>query len=408
LGWLSNIFNRSKNLEDVVDNLKNKLRKADERNLSLEECLVTKELDINKADKSIQKIIQIWKNINSSESLSKILTTIVNGLSNDLDFLYCMLFRIYSNKEGTKLKVSIASEVKYFNMEEILGNKLKTFSIPYDCKDNYIIQALKSKKIYQMDNFLDIFKGSDLILENNQLNRLSSIFMDREITVIPLMVQGNPFGCLLAVSLKKEVSSLDKNYLNLFAGQIELSVSMTKLLESVKAQAVTDVLTGLYNRRYFNEALDKEVNRSKRSKRPFTLITLDLDHLKQINDTHGHTAGDKAIASIGSALLKASRETDIPARFGGEEFAIIMPDTDTDGGIIVAERIRSMIASNKIEGIGNITASLGVATYLKHANTVEDLVKIVDEAMYLAKENGRNRIEIAKTQSSPGPKVEFF
>jgi two-component system cell cycle response regulator len=183
---------------------------------------------------------------------------------------------------------------------------------------------------------------------------------------------------------------------------------MTKLLETVKTQAVTDVLTGLYNRRYFNEALDKEVKRSQRSGIPFTLITLDLDHLKQINDNYGHSSGDTAIALIGKVLLANARETDIPARFGGEEFALVMPNTDIDGGITVAERIRSVIASKKIEGFGNITASFGVATYLKHANTLKDLVELVDQAMYSAKKNGRNRVEVAKTKICPESKVEFL
>ena len=408
MDWLSNIFNTSKKFEDKINLLQRKLHKANALNVSFEERIAAKELDINKADKSIQRIIEIWRNINSSESLPKVLATIISGLSNDLDFLYCILFQIHNDKDGTKLKVSIASEVEYFNIEEILGNKLKTFSIPIECKDNFLISTIRSQKIQQMENFHDIFKGSDLTLEKYKLDRLASIFIDRAITVLPLMVQGNPFGCLVAVSLKKEVDSMEKNYLKLFAGQIELSVSMTRLLESVKTQAVTDVLTGLYNRRYFDETLAKEIKKSQRSQRPFTLITLDLDHLKQINDTYGHSAGDKAIALIGSILLKSARETDIPARFGGEEFALVMPDTDTEGGIDAAERIRAMIASKKIEGVGNITASIGVATYLKHANTIEDLVKLVDQAMYSAKENGRNRVEVAKTMTGSEVKVEFF
>ena len=408
MDWLSNIFNNSKKFEDKINLLQKKLNKANALNMSFEDRIAEKELDITKADKSIQRIIQIWRNINSSESLPKVLTTIISGLSNDLDFLYCILFQIYNTKDGTTLKVSTASEIEYFNMEEILGNKLKTFSIPYECNDNPLISVIKSQKIQQMENFHEIFKGSDLILEKYKLDRLASIFIDRATTILPLMVQGNPFGCLVAVSLKKEIDSMEKNYLKLFAGQIELSVSMTRLLESVKIQAVTDVLTGLYNRRYFDETLAKEIKRSQRSKRPFTLITLDLDHLKQINDTYGHTAGDKAIASIGSVLLKNARETDIPARFGGEEFALVMPDTDVEGGIEAAERIRKMIAAKKIEGIGTITASIGVATYLKHANTIEDLVKLVDQAMYSAKENGRNRVEVARTILYPDARVEFF
>lgn len=408
MGLFGNIFDNSKKYEDEINLLQKKLSKANAVNVSIEERLAEKDLDIGKADKSVQKIIQIWRNINSSESLPKILSTIIRGLSTDLDFLYCLLFQIYKDKDGIKLKVSIASDVAYFNIDELIGNKLKTFSIPYECADNSLINAIKSQTIQQMAHFHDIFKGSDLILEKHTIDRLESIFIDRAITVLPITVQNNPFGCLVAVSLKEEVDSMEQNYLKLFAGQIELSISMTRLLESVKTLAVTDALTGLYNRRHFDETLIKEMKRSQRTKYPFTIITLDLDHLKRINDTYGHSAGDAAIAAIGNVLLKNARETDIAARFGGEEFALIMPNTDLEGGIVLAERIRAIIESKKVEGVGTITASIGVATYLKHANTIEDLLKIVDQAMYKAKENGRNRVEVAKTILRPDIQAEFL
>lgn len=402
MGWFNNTSNdNSKKYEEKINLLQSKLNKANERNETLEELLSEKELDVNKADKSIQKIIHIWKNINSSESLPKVLTTILNGLSSDLDFLYCLLFQIYKTEDGVKLKVNTASESGYFNMEQILVNQLKTFCIPYECNDNLLVSSIKSQKIQKMENFRDIFKGSDLELKKHQLDLLDSIFLDRGITIVPLTVQDIPFGCLLAVSLKKEVDSINQNYLKLFAGQIELSVSMTRLLESVKTQAITDALTGLYNRRYFDKALSSEAKKSQRTKCPFTLITLDLDHLKQINDTLGHTAGDTAIATIGKVLLQSARETDIPARFGGEEFALIMPCTSIEGGLCAAERIRSTIEAQKVEGVGSITASIGVATFFKHAETLADLVECVDQAMYRAKKNGRNRIEIATTSCLP-------
>lgn len=408
MSWLNNIFNNSKKYEDKINLLQKKLRKSEALNSTFEDKIAAKEQDIGKADKSIQQIIQIWRKINSSEPLSKVLATILSGLYNDLDFLYCLLFQLYNTENGVRLKVSIASDIGYFDLNEILNNKLKSFSISYDYDDNFLVSTIKSQEMKQMEKFSDIFKCSDLILNKYQLDRIESIFIDRAITALPLMVQGNPFGCLVAVSLKKEVNNMDKNYLKLFAGQIELSVSMTRLLESVKAQAVTDVLTGLFNRRYFNEALAKEIKKSQRSQHPFTLITLDLDHLKRINDTLGHTAGDAAIAVIGSVLKKNAREIDIPARFGGEEFALIMPDTDTEEGLIAAERIRSIIASKKIEGVGNISASIGVATFLRHTDKVEELFELADQAMYNAKNNGRNRVEVAQKMLKPQSKVEFL
>jgi len=406
LDWLGNIFNNSKDFEDKISLIQKKLDKSNNRILALQEQLLDKEQDINKADKTIQKIIQIWRNINSSESLPKILTSIINALCKDLDFLYCFLFQVYNVNGKPVLKVSHASQVSYFNLDEILDNRLKTFIISCKNDNNCIVKTIKSQKIQQIDIFQEIFEGSDITLEKNKIDKLESIFIDRAITAIPLMVQDAPYGCLVAISVHQELTSLDKNYLQLFAGQIELSVSMTRLLDTVKKQAVTDVLTGLYNRRYFNESLERETQRAERSRIPFTLITLDLDHLKHINDTYGHGAGDEAIAAIGKVLRKSARETDISARFGGEEFAVIMPNTDLEGGLIAAERIRAMIESFPMEQSGNISASIGVATYFKHADNLDDLIKLADQAMYTAKNNGRNRVEIAKTIICPGDRIE--
>lgn len=397
--WLNKILGGSKEqLEDCnkeIITLKDKIRKLVEVNKSLENQIETKSQDLNKANTTVSTIIQIWKNINSSESLSKVLTVIVNGLANNLKYLYSVLFQIYPDKDGAVLKVRIASDVKYFNIEDLLGNNLTNLSIPYSSVDNPLVQTIKSQEPQKIASFKDIFKGSNVRLEKQQLDRLESIFIDRAITVLPLTVNGRPFGCLLAVSLKKDITDAEKNYLKLFASQTELSVSMTGLLEQVKEQAITDPLTGLFNRRHFDERLSTEMKKALRTKRPFTIVSLDLDHLKQINDTYGHSAGDAAIATIGKILLQNVREIDIPARFGGEEFAVIMPEVDSDGGVIAAERIRAVIASRYVEGIGNITASVGVATFLKHANTQGELLELVDQAMYRAKKNGRNRVEIA-------------
>lgn len=398
--WLNNMLGDSKSSKEAVylkeiDVLKDKLHKVVEINKSLERQLKAKEQEVGKADKSILTIIQLWKNIKSSEPLSKVLSTILNGITHDLDYLYCILFQIHKDNNGAFLKAGVASDVKYFNLEEILGNSLSSYSIPYECDDNPLVYAIKTQKIKKLENFNDIFIGTGHNLTRITFDRLESIFIDRAITILPLTVNDESYGCIVAISLKKEINELEKNYLKLFAGQIELSVSMIELLERVQAQAVTDGLTKLYNRRYFNEYLTNEIKKSIRLRTPFTLISLDLDHLKHINDTYGHSAGDAAISSIANVLLQNVREIDVSARCGGEEFAVIMSGTDIEDGIIAAERLRSIIESKYVEGIGAITASIGVATFLKHANTQEELIELVDQAMYRAKKNGRNRVEIA-------------
>jgi diguanylate cyclase (GGDEF)-like protein len=168
------------------------------------------------------------------------------------------------------------------------------------------------------------------------------------------------------------------------------------LFQAVKSQAVTDALTTLYNRRYFEESLEKEVTRADRMKQPFSIIAIDLDYLKQLNDKFGHSIGDIAIKSVADVLKKNARSIDVAARMGGEEFNLLLPGVDSTGGMVAAERIRSAIAACEIEEVGHITASIGVATYLEHSDKIEELLEIADQAMYGAKRNGRNQVQMAK------------
>ncbi len=155
-------------------------------------------------------------------------------------------------------------------------------------------------------------------------------------------------------------------------------------------------MTGLYNRRYFEEFIKKEAVRADRQGQKFTVIGLDLDHLKQINDAYGHNYGDIAIKAIAEVLKNNARSIDIAARMGGEEFNLLLPGVDSAGGCIAAERIRKAIEAVELEKIGRITASLGVATYLEHSEDIEELLEITDRAMYESKRNGRNRVTIAR------------
>ena len=204
------------------------------------------------------------------------------------------------------------------------------------------------------------------------------------------------FGSLIVFSSRESISDSELNFLNLFAKQIELAITIADLFQAVKEQAITDGMTGLYNRRYFEEYIKKEAERAERQNQKFTVIGLDLDHLKQINDTYGHNYGDIAIKAIAEVLKNNARSIDIAARIGGEEFNLLLPGVDSAGGCIAAERIRKAIAAVELEKIGHITASLGVATYLEQSEDIEDLLELADRAMYESKRNGRNRVTIAR------------
>ena len=155
--------------------------------------------------------------------------------------------------------------------------------------------------------------------------------------------------------------------------------------------SVTDALTGLYNRRHLMGTLASEVQRSRRLRRPVSVLLADVDHFKQYNDTHGHPAGDVALAKIADILRKTTRGVDCVARYGGEEFLVLLLETTVATAAIVAERIRAQVAAEEFAG-GMITVSIGVAECPSHGDTPESLIESADAALYEAKDGGRNRV----------------
>ena len=174
-------------------------------------------------------------------------------------------------------------------------------------------------------------------------------------------------------------------------------------LQRSEAASVTDDLTGLYNSRYLNLVLRRESKRASRSGRPLSLLFLDLDGFKQVNDTHGHLAGSKALVEAAVIIRGSARETDVAARFGGDEFSVILPDTGRDGAVSVAERIRDRINACQFlasDGLSiHLTASIGVATLPDVAASAEELIRAADVAMYRVKDAGKNGIHIAQEAS---------
>jgi diguanylate cyclase (GGDEF)-like protein len=172
-------------------------------------------------------------------------------------------------------------------------------------------------------------------------------------------------------------------------------VSIRQTLDNLRAEADRDYLTGLLNRRRFRTALGQEVERWRRYNTPCGLLIVDVDHLKRINDTHGHSAGDMVIRHVACALTQMSRDNDTAARLGGEEFALLLAGADAERAIAAAERLRQTVAAESLEGIGRVTVSLGVAACPAHACSERDLYAASDAALYAAKREGRDRVSVA-------------
>jgi len=175
--------------------------------------------------------------------------------------------------------------------------------------------------------------------------------------------------------------------------------SLREALASAQHDALHDPLTGLPNRSLLRDRLEQALRRSQRRRTKVALLFLDLDGFKGVNDKHGHLCGSRALVEAAAVIRGSARETDVVARFGGDEFALILPDTGSEGAFAVGERIRERIAAHDFlasDGLNiRLTASVGVATLPDAAASAEELVQAADKAMYLVKESGKNGIQIA-------------
>jgi diguanylate cyclase (GGDEF)-like protein len=213
-------------------------------------------------------------------------------------------------------------------------------------------------------------------------------------TLVPLVHAGQFKAALCMISSARSTPFPDKDMkmVSDLADRVAVVASHAELFAQVEQQAVTDPMTGLFNRRYFQEQLAKEIDRFQRFGHAFSFIIVDLDYLKKINDSLGHHFGDIAIKHIANVLKRNVRDVDTVGRFGGEEFVILLPETDLQHARMVAERICLAIREKQIEDVGTVTASLGLATFPYDAQDKEKLLELADQALYLAKHRGRNQV----------------
>jgi diguanylate cyclase (GGDEF)-like protein len=197
------------------------------------------------------------------------------------------------------------------------------------------------------------------------------------------------------------------------AAEVELRKRNTELqsmLHHVEALAITDPLTGLFNRRRFDDVLKREFAVTKRYATPLSCLMVDVDHFKRINDLYGHDAGDRVLCNVAGRLIATLREVDVASRFGGEEFAVLLPQTPKAGAVIVAERIAALVRRDTFEfedGSASVTISLGVAESQDVTGSApEGLVKAADSALYLAKSRGRDQVVSYSRQSEPPPPTD--
>jgi diguanylate cyclase (GGDEF)-like protein len=212
----------------------------------------------------------------------------------------------------------------------------------------------------------------------------------RSIVCIPMMVFSEVLGVINVTNKMDEqsFSNDDVEMLKAVADQAAVAINKAQLWE----MAVTDSLTGLFVRRYFMAKFQEEILRAERYKKVLTVVMADLDRFKRINDTYGHTAGDRVLKAVGKYLQKNIRDVDIIARYGGEEFVLLLPEADKLEAYTVAERLREGFSMLQLEALPQLTLSLGIASYPQDGTNLELLIKRADAAMYVAKQMGRNKV----------------
>lgn len=389
---LKNIKNQIEQIESTVYSGKQSLLELYERNAKLEAEIAKRTQELDTANRQMLTLQHIWDMMNSSKPISSVLNGIVNSLQGELGYIHSCIAKKMIDKDGQFLQL-----VAYSG--ELFGESLGKL---FNCEPGDIRLNIPDLSKYNLEN--GIYQSEDIaglinsVVPNSQSSFITDIIektKTKSFILVPLKYKHSHFGSLIVFSSRDVATENELNFLTLFAKQIELAITIADLFQAVKEQAITDGMTGLYNRRYFEEFIKKEAIRSIRQNQKFTVIGIDLDHLKQINDVYGHNYGDIAIKAIAEVLKSSCRSIDVAARMGGEEFNLILPGVDSQGGMVVAERIRHAIESVALEKIGHITASLGVATYMEHSDEIDELLEVVDHTMYESKRNGRNRVTLA-------------
>jgi diguanylate cyclase (GGDEF)-like protein len=303
-------------------------------------------------------MVEITRTLSSSLKSDEVLAAIAHRLREILQAEECSIVRIDSQTGMTRIMVRSPEE----------GDGRVDLDL-----ENYpeLKQAYESRKLLYMPNA----KPNGLI-------------------VVPMVAQDAGLGLIYirGARVGATLSETTVRFFEVMASTAANAFRNAQLFEEVEHRAQTDFLTGLPNHRVFQTTLSTELGRAQRHNHPLSLLIIDLDFLKEVNDRFGHPTGDMVIRTIAESIRSSCRDIDLAARYGGEEFTVILPETSLNGAIQTANRIRERIAAQHFVEIGNITASIGVSNYPVNALGKEDLIRVADQALYVAKHGGRDRV----------------
>ena len=297
-----------------------------------------------------------------------------------------------------------------------VGKRFCAAAFPDDCGAIYVFQAsrnhLEAIATWGAGQPLQSFPPDDCwALRRGQTHKMmdaardarcAHVHSDARVAAgyfcVPMSAQGSVLG---VVHLELGPGHVDGQgdrlrLLSVLADQLALALANLKLRDSLRDQSIRDYLTGLYNRRFLEESLERDLARAKRTRQPLAVLMLDVDHFKRFNDQFGHEAGDMVLSALGKTIKESCRRNDLPCRFGGEEFTVVLSDAAGDAALQWAERllakVRELEVNTVTQSVGRITLSAGVACYPEHGDDMETLLRAADAALYQAKHSGRDRV----------------
>ena len=388
MGFFDSFRNFKNNLDKVESTVysgSDSLLEVYEKNAKLEAEIVARTKELDRANRQMLTLQHIWEMMNSSKPLSSVLNAIVNSLQGELGYLYSFIVKQRSDNDGKYLQIVASSR-------DDLGEKFSEY-LNCDLSDYRMLfpefdelkNSVKNNQIYQSKELVKLITGFIPSLDKEKVAGFLTQAKMKSYILVPLVSKQTHFGSLIVFSSRENISNSELNFLSLFAKQIELAITIADLFQAVKEQAITDGMTGLYNRRYFEEYIKKEAIRAMRQKQKFTFIGLDLDHLKQINDTYGHSVGDELIIASANCIRKAFGEKGTCYRLGGDEFCtIILNPTQTEEELLNAldKEIQNY---NHCNNKYHISIARGMAWLKQHDGsimTISDWKYQADQKMY--------------------------
>lgn len=377
---------KSKNLYRIFENLKDKRFILESNCLYYALYQQNKLIGLLEFSQKISDELMQFLNIASFQISLKIQNVILTEkMQKNIDFHDSMknIAKIIETQYETNYIIPIIGE---------MIDKFVSDHLIYIFINNHLIwpSACNDEKIFELIKCLN--NKSEYILTP-----------DKKIGLFPLISENKLLGCIVTKSTDNVLSEKEINYLEQLTNQAATTINRANVYAEILKHATLDALTSLYNRRQLEERIKQEVSGAKRHDRPLCAIMTDIDFFKSVNDTYGHAAGDLVLKTVSRIIKLQLRDYDIAGRYGGEEFAILLPFTKLEEAKMVAERLRKAVENKKIdiskintessEKNISVTISLGVAEYSKE-NSEETLLQNADKALYKAKESGRNRVEI--------------